>query len=236
MVVFPDLAVTGCPPRDLLEYPAFVEKNRQAVYDLARQVTRIAVVLGFVDVNPEKAGKPWLNAVALLHGGRVAAVRHKMLLPTYDVFDEGRHFAPGRDNAPVAFSGRKLGLTICEDMWTDVQFMGKRLYPDDPVLSLTSSGAEILINVSGSPFHHKKSRQRLDLVRSHVQRAHVPFFFVNQVGGNDELVFDGSSFALDAEGRVLAQARSFAEDLVVAGTDPAQAPTWEGQAPIEGVP
>jgi NAD+ synthase (glutamine-hydrolysing) len=138
LVVFPEMAVTGYPPRDLLEFPAFIEKNRQAVYELATQVDKPAVILGFVDVNPEKEGKPLLNATALLADRQVFAVRYKTLLPTYDVFDEARYFAPAQGNTPIPFGGLKIGLSICEDMWNDAQLWKKRLYATDPILTLSN--------------------------------------------------------------------------------------------------
>jgi NAD+ synthase (glutamine-hydrolysing) len=218
MIIFPEMTVTGYPPRDLVEYPRFVEKNRQAVMDLARQVNRIAVVLGFVDINTDKAGKRLHNSAALLSGGKIQAIRHKTLLPTYDVFDEARYFAPAQRNTPIPFKRHKLGLSICEDMWNDAELWPKRLYQGDPILGLRRKGANLMINISGSPYHRQKSHVRLDMVRNYARQTRSPFIFVNQVGGQDELVFDGNSFAVDAEGRVLAQARGFQEDLVIVDT------------------
>ncbi len=235
LVIFPEMAVTGYPPRDLLEFPRFIEKNRQAVQDLAAHVGKTAAIVGFVDKNPNKEGKRLMNSAALLSEGKVAAVRYKTLLPTYDVFDEARYFAPSPDNVPVPFGAQKLGVSICEDMWNDAQFWSKRMYTTDPILALRHNGTDIMINISGSPFHHKKSKQRLEMVRSYVRQVHVPFFFVNQVGGNDELVFDGASFALDAEGNVLAQAKSFEEDLIIADTDARGTSAWKERDDITDI-
>jgi NAD+ synthase (glutamine-hydrolysing) len=235
LVVFPEMAVTGYPPRDLLEFPKFVENNRQEVFALARQVTSPSVLLGYVDWNPDKEGKRLLNAVSLLGNKQVLATRYKTLLPTYDVFDEARYFAPAKENKPIPFKNRKLGVSICEDMWNDAQFWPTRLYPSDPLIHLGENGADLMINVSGSPFHHKKSRLRLDMALSYVEQMNVPFLFVNQVGGNDELIFDGNSFAVDAQGRWLAQAKSFQEDLLIIDTESKGSLEWRDPPPMQDV-
>jgi NAD+ synthase (glutamine-hydrolysing) len=197
LVVFSELSLTGYPPRDLVENSHFVMRNRNAVEQLARETGALGVIIGFVDLNPKPFGRRLANAAALLHRGRIAAIRHKTLLPTYDVFDELRHFEPARANAPVSFKGRRLGITICEDMWNAPGFVPEGLYGRvDPVARLARDGAEILINLSSSPFHRNKSGLRRKLVLHHVQKNKRPFVFVNQVGGNDELFFDGISFAL----------------------------------------
>jgi NAD+ synthase (glutamine-hydrolysing) len=235
LVLFPELAVTGYPPRDLLEFPRFVEKNRQAVLELASQLDKPAAIVGFVDANPLPEGKRLMNAAALIGRRQVLATRYKSLLPTYDVFDEARYFAPASENTPIMFDQERIGLSICEDMWNDAKFWSKRLYTTDPILSLAHKGAEIMINISGSPFHHKKSRQRLEMVRSYVGQVHRPFFFVNQVGGNDELVFDGNSFAVDAQGNLLAQAKAFQEDLVIVDTETPGKAAWHERESIEDI-
>jgi NAD+ synthase (glutamine-hydrolysing) len=235
LVVFPEMAVTGYPPRDLLEFPEFIDKNRQAVLELAGQLDKPYAIVGFVDRNPLPEGKRLMNAAALLGDHQVLATRYKSLLPTYDVFDEGRYFAPAPDNPPFTLERQKIGLSICEDMWNDAQFWSKRLYTSDPILALAQNGTDLMINISGSPFHHKKSRQRLDMVESYVRQVHRPFIFVNQVGGNDELVFDGNSFAVDAEGRLLAQAKSFEEDLIVVDTESKGSAVWRQREDIEDV-
>lgn len=219
LVIFPELCITGYPPRDLVEHVRFVEKNRQAVQELAAQTKGMAAIVGFVDYNPLPYGKKLCNAAAVLQGGKITAVRCKSLLPTYDVFDESRNFAPAKENAPLALSRQKIGLTICEDMWNDARFWPRRIYAEDPVEKLAAKGVDFFINISSSPFHRRKTGLRLDLIQSHVRQYHRPFFFVNQVGGNDELVFDGNSLAVDAEGNVIAQARSFQEDLVLVDSE-----------------
>jgi NAD+ synthase (glutamine-hydrolysing) len=235
LVVFPELCVTGYPPRDLVEHADFVARNKKAVEDLARQVQDMALIVGYVEENDRLTGKRLCNAAALLHHGKIVGVRRKQLLPTYDVFDESRHFAPGADNLPLKLGSHTLGLTICEDMWNDVSFWTRPTYTIDPVQELARAGADIQINISSSPFHHGKTRLRLDLVQSHVRKIKTPFFFVNQVGGNDELVFDGNSFAVDADGHLIARGKSFEEDLIVVDTGASEAQDWNEPPPIAQV-
>ncbi|MBI3298501.1 MAG: NAD+ synthase [Elusimicrobia bacterium] len=219
LVMTPELALAGYPPRDLLEQPDFVRANRQALAALAKQTRAAGLLVGFVEANPAPRGRAVFNSAALLHQGKVTATRRKTLLPTYDVFDEVRHFEPARENAPVRFKGRRLGITICEDAWNDEAFWGKRLYQDDPVARQVKAGAELLLNVSASPFETGKLAFRRGIVAGHARRHGLPFLYCAQVGGNDELVFDGYSFAVDARGRTLAAGRGFAEDLIMVDTD-----------------
>jgi NAD+ synthase (glutamine-hydrolysing) len=215
LVLFPEMCVTGYPPRDLVESPHFIIRNRQAVEDLAARVSRPAVVLGFIDVSTLPGNKGLHNSAALLANHRVAAVRHKTLLPAYDVFDESRHFAPALSNDPIPWRGHRLGLTICEDMWHVPSIWPQTPYRQDPIKGLARHRADILINISSSPFQRGKTRLRLDLIRHHARRRRRPFLFVNQVGGNDEVLFDGHSLAVNANGEIVAQAKGFREDLVV---------------------
>jgi NAD+ synthetase len=235
LVVFPELSITGYPPRDLLDHHQFIERNQRAVQDLARQTRHTAMIVGFADDNPKKTGNPLCNAVALLHRGHVIAVRHKMLLPTYDIFDETRYFACADRNAPVPFLRHSMGLTICEDMWNDAAFWPRRPYSADPIQHQHRQGADLFINISSSPFHRGKTRTRLDLVRRHVQQSRRPFFFVNQVGANDEIIFDGNSFAVDAEGRLLGQAKSFEEDLLIFDSNASGKAIWTEDSDIKQV-
>jgi len=234
LVVFPELCLTGYPPRDLLELRKFVQKNRDALSELAKSVTHPAVIVGYVELNPHKGQKPYYNAAALLSRGKIVATRFKTLIPTYDVFDESRHFAPAPDNKPIVFQGVRLGLHICEDMWHVPDVWPETPYQRDPVAALARQGADVFINLSASPFHHGKSRLRLDLVRHHVEKYKRPFFYVNQAGGNDELIFDGNSFAVNGEGQVIMQAKSFQEDLVIADTRARRKNTaWQEVSDIE---
>jgi len=228
LIVFPELSITGYPPRDLLENTEFVQRNLKALQELAGATGAMGVIVGFVDHRKNLPGRPLANAAALLQHGKILAVRHKTLLPTYDVFDELRHFEPAKENKPVHFNGHKLGITICEDMWNAPGFMPAHLYgTKNPVQTLAKAGAEILINLSSSPFHRQKSRLRLELIRYHVKQTQRPFLFVNQVGGNDELVFDGNSFALHRDGQLVAQAKAFQEDLIIVDTRHNAPQAWE---------
>ena len=219
LVVFPELAIPGYPAWDLLERRDFVSANLKALDGLARSTGRAGLLAGFVDPNPAGIGKPLFNAAALCAGGRVVAKRRKTLLPTYDVFDEARYFEPATDNRPVAFRGRRLGITICEDAWNDAGFWRKRLYPVDPVRRLVREGIDILVNISASPYHRGKIDLRRRMLRSHGTKAKCPILFCNLVGGNDELLFDGDSLILDGQGKLLAQGKSFEEDLLAVDTE-----------------
>lgn len=215
LVLTPELSLCGYPPRDLLEQPDFLRANRQALAAAARGVKETGLIVGCVEPNPARAGRAVVNGAVLLHRGKVVARRAKTLLPTYDVFDEHRHFEPAADNAPLKFKGRRLGLTICEDAWNDEAFWGRRLYQADPVARQAKDGADLLLNISASPFEVGKLAFRRGIVAGHARRHGLPFAYCAQVGGNDELVFDGYSFAVDGRGRTLAAGKGFCEDLLV---------------------
>ena len=218
LVVFPELSVTGYPPKDLLLKPQFVDDNLAAVQSIATQVQGISAIVGYADRNPDPVGRPLYNAVALLKDGKVISKHLKTLLPTYDVFDESRYFEPGPVNATenlVKLNDAMLGLSVCEDLWNDEQLIARRLYHQNPIADLNAAGAEILINSSASPFVVGKHAFRLELFGAQVKRFGKPLVYVNQVGGNDELIFDGNSVVLDAAGHVIAQAKEFEEDLLV---------------------
>jgi NAD+ synthase/NAD+ synthase (glutamine-hydrolysing) len=214
LVVFPELALCGYPPRDLVDKPSFIERNRAELERLARDLRNIRVICGFASAAHSDTGKAASNSAALLAGGAVQFVQHKMLLPTYDVFDEGRNFYAAQEQHVLELCGQKWALTICEDIWNDRTFWKKRLYPRDPVEELVSQGANVLLTISASPYVIGKRRFRGEMLRTLAQRHRMPVLFCNQVGGNDSLVFDGSSVVLDAEGHVVAQAASFQEDLI----------------------
>jgi NAD+ synthase/NAD+ synthase (glutamine-hydrolysing) len=219
MVLFPELSVCGYPPRDLVERPSFVARNRQAAEQIAMETQGIAVVCGLVTPAHAETGKSVMNSAALLQDGRVAFVQSKMLLPTYDVFDEMRNFAPALHQQLFSFSGKQIALTICEDAWNDKQFWNKRLYTVDPVEALMQAGGNFLLNISASPFWLGKRELRREMLASIARRNRVPVAMVNQVGGNDSLIFDGSSLVLDSAGKVIAQAKSFEEDLIFFDSD-----------------
>ena len=218
VVVFPELAITGYPPKDLLLKPQFVEDNLSAVERIASDVSGIEVVVGYADVNPNPVGRPLFNAAAVIRDGRVASRHFKTLLPTYDVFDESRYFEPGPmhvRNQLVDVSGVKVGLSICEDLWNDERLIARRLYHQNPIADLDAAGAEVMFNCSASPFVEGKQKFRVELFGAQARQFAAPLVYVNQVGGNDELVFDGCSMVFDASGNVIAQAKDFEEDLLV---------------------
>lgn len=229
LVVVPELALSGYPPKDLLERPAFLAAARASLEALARATARVsadsgaqapALLVGFPEaLEGASAGRRVANSAALIDGGQIVAVVRKSLLPTYDVFDEWRYFEPATDVAPIELRGRRLGISICEDIWNDTDFWPHRLYRADPIETLVARGAEILINVSASPYTMQKRQLRPRMLAATARRWRRPLVFVNQVGGQDDLVFDGASLVLDADGEVLARAREHAPDLIVADLD-----------------
>jgi NAD+ synthase/NAD+ synthase (glutamine-hydrolysing) len=197
-----------------VERPSFVTRNRESAERIAAQTKGIAVICGLVTPADSDAGKSAMNSAALLVDGKVAFLQSKMLLPTYDVFDEMRNFAPARKQELFPFCGNRMALTICEDAWNDKQFWVKRLYTVDPVDALIQAGGNFVLNISASPFWIGKRELRRDMLASIARQHNVPVVLVNQVGGNDSLVFDGSSLVLNREGNVIAQGLSFEEDLI----------------------
>ena len=219
LVLFPELSVTGYPPRDLVERPSFVARNRETVDRIAAENNGIAVICGVVTPAQADTGKSVMNSAALLKDGKVAFLQSKMLLPTYDVFDEMRNFAPARSQALFPFCGRQIALTICEDAWNDKEFWDRRLYTFDPVEALLQAGGNLLLNISASPFWIGKREFRREMMASIARQHKVPVAMVNQIGGNDSLIFDGSSLVLNANGEVIAQGKSFEEDIVCFDSD-----------------
>ncbi len=215
LVLFPELSICGYPPRDLVERSSFVEHNRKAAEGVARDTRGIAVICGLVTAADASTGKSVMNSAALLKDGGIAFMQSKMLLPTYDVFDEMRNFAPASSQSLFPLFGKEMALTICEDAWNDKQFWNKRLYTFDPVETLLKAGGKFLLNISASPFWMGKRELRRDMLAAIARNYKVPVVMVNQVGGNDSLVFDGSSVAFDSSGKVIAQCKSFEEDMVV---------------------
>jgi NAD+ synthase (glutamine-hydrolysing) len=214
LILFPELSVCGYPPRDLVERPSFVARNRETVEQIAVATRGISVICGLVTPAESDTGKSAMNSAALLQDGKVAFVQSKMLLPTYDVFDEMRNFAPAKSQDLFSFCGNRMALTICEDAWNDKLFWPKRLYTVDPIETLIRGGGNFVLNISSSPFWIGKRELRRDMLVAIARHHRVPVALVNQVGGNDSLVFDGSSLVLNAEGNVIAQGRSFEEDLI----------------------
>ena len=217
LAIFSELCLCGYLPQDLLERPAFIERNLKELKDLAAKLPLPAVV-GYVGRAKNGTGKSIANKAALLCGGRIVFEQSKMLLPTYDVFDESRYFQPAEHQSVFGFNGEQLGITICEDVWNDKNFWAKRRYDRDPVTELMGQGTTLLLNISASPYTIDKHSLRFDMLRSIAVNQRRPVVYVNQVGGNDSLVFDGASMALTADGKVAAQALSFDEDLVLFDT------------------
>jgi NAD+ synthase/NAD+ synthase (glutamine-hydrolysing) len=231
LILFPELSVCGYPPRDLVERPSFVAHNREAVERIAAETRGIAVVCGLVTPAEAETGKSVMNSAALLKDGRVAFLQSKMLLPTYDVFDEMRNFAPAKSQSLFSFCGKQMALTICEDAWNDKQFWNKRLYTFDPVEALIQAGGNFMLNISASPFWLGKRELRFDMLATIARNYNVPVVMVNQIGGNDSLVFDGSSLVLDPKGKVIARGKSFEEDLIYFDSNQL---TGEVHAQVEG--
>lgn len=218
LIVFPELSICGYPPEDLVEKKTFVNKNVDALNEIVSHTEGIGVLCGFATPNETPEGHPVFNAAALIENGKITGIQHKSLLPNYDVFDEMRHFEPAKEKKVFSFRGMKLGIGICEDSWNDKDFWKQRIYHTDPIEELMSLGANMLLNISASPFHVNKNNLRLDMFQSIVQKYHIPCVFVNLVGGNDSLIFDGCSFVLDADAKILAQASPFREELIIVDT------------------
>ncbi|MBN2324475.1 MAG: NAD+ synthase [Spirochaetes bacterium] len=221
LIVFPELFLTGYPPKDLLEKKEFIQRAQDAVQSLVRFSVRfpdVGIVVGAPVFTGRKAGTGLYNAALLVCEGSVAGVQYKTLLPTYDVFDERRYFDPSPDRKPIPFKGEMIGLTVCEDMWTDPLLWGGRFYECDPFSDLAGHGATLFLNISASPFTAGKQKVRFDLVSRHARKHQKPFLFVNQIGGNDELVFDGTSLFVDSSGRPVEVLPSFREEIRVVDT------------------
>ena len=218
VVMFPELAVCGYPPADFLDKPSFVARTAEAIAEIAATATggnKLSVICGYVTAAPHGSGKQVANSAALLRKGVVEFVQSKRLLPFYDVFDEQRYFAPAERQNLYGLAGERLALTICEDAWNDKHFWPSRLYAIDPVEELMRGGGSLILNISASPYYRGKRELRHRMLAAIARRHGAPVVMVNQVGGNDSLVFDGSSFALGPDGAIVAQARSFVEDLVL---------------------
>ena len=219
LILFPELSICGYPPRDLVERPSFVAHNRESMEQIAAETQGIAVICGLVTPAQAETGKSVRNSAALLKDGKLAFLQSKMLLPTYDVFDEMRNFAPATSQAIFPFCGKQMALTICEDAWNDNRFWNRRLYTIDPVETLVHAGGNFLLNISASPFWMGKREFRRDMLAAIARAQKIPVAMVNQVGGNDSLIFDGSSLVLNSAGDVIAQGKSFEEDLIYFDSD-----------------
>ncbi len=214
-VLAPELYLCGYPPRDLLLRPDFIRRNLEALKQAAAATGEVPLCVGYVDRNSTLPGKPLRNAAAVLQNGSTLRKLNKSLLPSYDVFDEARYFEPASEVAVFPYQNRILGITICEDIWNDADFWPDRLYRSDPVRDLISQGADLIVNLSASPWHQGKERTRLAMLRKVAMDENVPLVQVNLVGANDELIFDGHSVAVARDGAVVAMGKGFCEDLLI---------------------
>ncbi len=217
LVVTPELALMGYLPRDLLMNQGFVRRSCLALHEIARELASAPPLLvGVATPNPSEMGRPLFNSAVLLSEGAVGAAFHKTLLPTDDVFDEDRYFEPAAGAQVLDLNGWRLGISICEDVWNDRDFWQRRRYHQDPIEVLAQSGAQAIVNLSSSPFIAGKQILRERMLGHMAQKYAMPVAYVNQVGGNDDLIFDGRSCAFDADGRLFARAAGFREDVIVA--------------------
>jgi NAD+ synthase (glutamine-hydrolysing) len=218
LAVFSELCVCGYLPLDLLERPAFIERNHETLKCIAMQMPLPAIVGYAGRVERDRAGKSIANKAALIDEGRVVFEQSKMLLPTYDVFDESRYFQPGERQYVYGLDREQLGITICEDVWNDKTFWANPMYARDPVTELVAQGTSVLLNISASPYTLEKRTLRLQMLRSLARHHRRPIIYVNQVGGDDSLIFDGASIAITPDGRIAARAKAFEEDVVLFDT------------------
>ncbi len=219
LAVFPELAVCGYTPRDYLARADFLDACRHTLDALAKETQGIAALIGFPERRPPGEGRPCFNALAFCAEGKVQAIARKCLLPAYDVFDEPRYFEPATAPTVIAFQDLRIGLSLCEDLWNDKGFWKHQAYPIDPTTLAVSQGADLLINASASPYWQDKGSLREKMISAAARRHGVPVLYANQVGGNDELVYDGRSLAFDGQGRLAARGKAFAEDLLVVAVD-----------------
>ncbi len=214
LVLTPELAITGYPPRDLVNRSQFVPANKETLQAIASEIGDVPLITGFVDFNENGRGRHFRNAAAVLHRGKIIRITHKSLLPTYDVFDEDRYFEPADEIKPVLVNGVRLGITICEDIWTD-EFLSRPLYNVSPPQELARQGIDLLVNISASPFHLGKPAVRQRMMSSLARDLQIPIAYCNAVGGNDQLVFDGNSLVISADGTIITALPGFEESLRV---------------------
>jgi NAD+ synthase (glutamine-hydrolysing) len=219
LIVFPELFLVGYPPKDLLDRPWFIKKVQQAIAELVRisaGYPETGILIGAPVPTGRETGKGLANAAILIYRGQIILEQEKSLLPTYDIFDEARHFDPAVAIRVIPFKGETLGISICEDAWNEPDFWPKQqIYDFDPIGDLAAQGATILINISASPFHLGKDQLRFQMIRNHARKHQLPFVFVNQVGGNDEIIFDGGSMCLGAQGDLIWNGAFFEEHVQV---------------------
>jgi NAD+ synthase (glutamine-hydrolysing) len=226
IVLTPELALTGYPPQDLVFKSRFVPETLEALDQLRNAAGSVPLLVGYVDYNPGKTGKPFVNACAALQKAQPVQKIFKTLLPTYDVFDEARYFHPASVQEPIELIGTKIGVTICEDIWTD-EYLKRDLYREDPVSVLIAKGARLIVNLSSSPFNVGKPALRRRMVAELATQFGIPFYYCNAVGGNDELIFDGNSFAIDDSGQTILQMPGFFEEVQVVESSAAPVPVHD---------
>jgi NAD+ synthetase len=222
VLLTPELAITGYPPRDLLLKNDFVDENLAVLERLAAATRQTALVVGFVGENESRPGREVTNNAGWLQAGKIAEIRSKCLLPTYDVFDEDRYFEPAGWNDPISAAVGKFGLTICEDIWNDETFWTQRLYRYNPLTRLIRERVQYLLNISASPWHLGKNKTRHEMLANLARKSRAPVFYCNLVGGNDELVFDGGSLVVNANGDLIARGAWFEEDFILVDTERAE--------------
>lgn len=239
LVIFPELFLVGYPPRDLLERPAFIARTQAAIEELlkiSQNFGQTGIILGAPQPSQQPTGKGIHNSALLIYQGEIIFTHHKSLLPTYDVFDEPRYFEPGLEHPVVKFKDSILGISVCEDAWNDPALWPRRTYHHDPIEAMAKKGAKLIINIAASPFHRGKERLRYNIVQSHARKHRIPFVFVNQVGANDELIFDGRSVCVDGAGDPIAVFPPFQEHLETISLDQAGVSiSYEPQEEIESV-
>jgi len=222
LVVFPELFLVGYPPRDLLERPSFIARTDEAIRELvevSQNYPQTGIIVGAPQPGQQSTGKGLHNSALLIYQGRLLFTQHKSLLPTYDVFDEARYFDPAANDPVVEFKDRTLGISICEDAWNDPALWHRPTYSYDPIEVMAEKGADLMINIAASPFQRGKERLRYDIVRSHATKHRIPFLFVNQIGANDELIFDGRSICIDGAGDLMAVLPPFVEQVETISVD-----------------
>jgi len=234
LVLAPELFLCGYPPRDLLLRDDFIQRGLDCLQTLAQSIGAVPLIVGYVDRNPTRPGRPLRNAAAVIQNGKITDSVIKSLLPTYDVFDEDRYFEPADKVFPIEIAGQKIAVTICEDIWNDADFWPERRYRCDPVSELVKAGAKLIVNLSASPWQRSKEVTRISMLKCVARDECVPLVQVNAIGANDELIFDGHSVAINAQGNVVALGASFAEEVMVVDTEaPSPSPALAPPANLE---
>ena len=227
IVVTPELSITGYPPRDLLFKSKFIDDNLSVIENLSQSIGDIPIIVGCVEYNTQDSGNPFQNTALVIQNNQIIGRATKSLLPSYDVFDEARYFQPSKGVQVQSIAGKKFGITICEDIWSE-DFLPSKLYVKDPAGELAKQGVDFLINLSASPFHIGKQKERHAMLSFLARRIETPVIYCNAVGGNDELIFDGNSLAYSAEGELIAQGASFKDESILVDTESSKIAIKEG--------